>query len=168
MKALTIMQPQASLVALKAKRYETRSWFTNYRGPVAIHASLGFPYSARRLVKLEPFSTALLGCTEDDLPLGCVVAIADIAAVFATVDLSGQSLFEFSEDSNIEREEFFGDFSPGRYAWLLNNVRALEYPIPVRGARGLWEWNGEELLLKQGINIYEKEQQAIQARRCAA
>jgi hypothetical protein len=31
MKALTLTQPWASLVAFKAKRIETRSWSTNYR-----------------------------------------------------------------------------------------------------------------------------------------
>lgn len=38
MKALTIYQPYADLIALSAKRYETRSWATNHRGPTAIHA----------------------------------------------------------------------------------------------------------------------------------
>ncbi len=39
MKAITIWQPWASLIACGAKKYETRSWATNYRGPIAIHAA---------------------------------------------------------------------------------------------------------------------------------
>lgn len=39
MKALTIWQPWASLLACGAKQYETRSWATSYRGPIAIHAA---------------------------------------------------------------------------------------------------------------------------------
>lgn len=39
MKALTLWQPWASLIALGIKRIETRSWSTNYRGPLAIHAA---------------------------------------------------------------------------------------------------------------------------------
>ena len=39
MKALTIWQPWASLIAGGAKQYETRSWATQYRGPIAIHAA---------------------------------------------------------------------------------------------------------------------------------
>ena len=31
--------PRAMLIALGAKRVETRSWSTSYRGPLAIHAS---------------------------------------------------------------------------------------------------------------------------------
>lgn len=40
-KILTLSQPYASLVALGAKRIETRSWRTSYRGPLAIHAAKG-------------------------------------------------------------------------------------------------------------------------------
>lgn len=32
----------------------------------------------------------------------------------------------------------FGDFSPGRYAWKLENVRAID-PFPVKGRQGLFE-----------------------------
>lgn len=39
MKTFSLMQPWAMLVALGAKRLETRSWQTHYRGPLAIHAS---------------------------------------------------------------------------------------------------------------------------------
>ncbi len=35
-------------------------------------------------------------------------------------------------------ERHFGDFSPGRYAWKLENVRAIE-PFPVKGRQGLFE-----------------------------
>jgi hypothetical protein len=38
MKAITILQPWASLIALGAKKFETRSWKTSYQGPIAIHA----------------------------------------------------------------------------------------------------------------------------------
>ena len=36
-------------------------------------------------------------------------------------------------------ETDFGDFSPGRYGWVLEDVRALGEPIPARGMLGLWE-----------------------------
>ena len=39
MKAITIWQPWAFLLAMGAKQYETRSWETAYRGPIAIHAA---------------------------------------------------------------------------------------------------------------------------------
>ena len=38
MKAITIIQPWATLIALGEKQFETRSWFTKHRGELAIHA----------------------------------------------------------------------------------------------------------------------------------
>ena len=39
-KVLTVKQPWASLIAYNYKHYEFRSWKTNYRGYVYIHAGL--------------------------------------------------------------------------------------------------------------------------------
>jgi hypothetical protein len=39
MKAVSLWQPFASLIYTGAKKIETRSWPTNYRGPLAIHAA---------------------------------------------------------------------------------------------------------------------------------
>ena len=41
MKVLTLKQPWASLVANGYKVYEFRSWKTNYRGEILIHAGCG-------------------------------------------------------------------------------------------------------------------------------
>lgn len=38
-KTITLWQPYATLVATGIKQYETRSWPTNYRGPLLIHAA---------------------------------------------------------------------------------------------------------------------------------
>ena len=38
MKAITVWQPWATLLATGKKKCETRSWKTNYRGEVLIHA----------------------------------------------------------------------------------------------------------------------------------
>lgn len=43
MKALTLHQPWASLIAFGVKTIETRGWKTTYRGPLAIHAGLKEP-----------------------------------------------------------------------------------------------------------------------------
>ena len=59
MKCLSIHQPWAALVVLGAKRFETRSWQTDHRGRMAIHASRTFRDSARMLCEKEPFRSAL-------------------------------------------------------------------------------------------------------------
>lgn len=93
MKALTLSQPWASLVAIGAKRIETRSWGTNYRGPLAIHAAKNFSDIARQLCYTEPFASALIDVegvlysNSDELPTGVVVAVVeltDVLPIYAT------------------------------------------------------------------------------------
>lgn len=64
MRAITLMQPWASLIALGAKRYETRSWKTHYRGPLAIHSSRDFSKASRALCHCEPFARPWPGRSE--------------------------------------------------------------------------------------------------------
>lgn len=35
----------------------------------------------------------------------------------------------------------FGDFSPGRFAWLLRDAQQYATPIPARGRLGLWTFD---------------------------
>jgi hypothetical protein len=131
MKALTLTQPWATLVAIGAKRIETRSWRTGYRGPIAIHAAKGYPTRLRGLRFDEPFMSALwrAGIKPDmPLPTAAVVAVAQLA----------DCIHIFVPPPEPERS--FGDYSPGRYAWLLSDVRELREPIPALGALGLWDW----------------------------
>ena len=66
MKALTIQQPNASLIADGEKWVENRTWDTCWRGPLAIHAGKGTRYlTARELIAY---------------PTGAVIAIANLVA----------------------------------------------------------------------------------------
>lgn len=48
LKAITLYQPWATLVALGVKTIETRSWQTKHRGPIAIHAGAKAPRQMAR------------------------------------------------------------------------------------------------------------------------
>jgi hypothetical protein len=37
-------------------------------------------------------------------------------------------------------EYLFGDYTPGRYVWIMQAPVCFPEPIPARGALGLWEW----------------------------
>lgn len=133
MKALSLWQPWATLIAIGAKTYETRSWSTDYRGPLLIHASkntseLGLPFHDDRFFD----ALSAVGYFEGDksLPLGCVVAICDLATVGPV---------ELVRDTHAVNELAFGDYSDGRFAWKLVNVKPIEPPIPARGAQGLFD-----------------------------
>ncbi len=149
MKALSLTQPWASLVALGAKRVETRSWPTSYRGPLAIHAAAGLgPVGGKRglrdLVGEQPFRKVLLGTVSgyvppweiaDVLPLGAILAVCELTDCRSTGrDMYGPAWLEGLS----EQELAFGDFTYGRYGWTLDNICALPEPIPCRGALGLW------------------------------
>lgn len=140
MKALTLWQPWATLVAIGAKRIETRSWPTDYRGPLAIHAATRFPREAKELCDIQPFRAALLEAgygndihvvVSSRLPRGVIVATCELVGI---VRIEGSFLLPR------EPELSFGDFTPGRYAWFLDDVKELLEPVPARGRQRLWEW----------------------------
>lgn len=166
MKALTLTQPWATLVAIGAKRIETRSWQTAYRGPLAIHAAKGFPKWARDTCTDENFWEVLmaphldwertwLNIPKSLLPLGCVIATCQlIACKFITSAMSPGTPEEMALRSSItpppEPERSFGDYETGRYAWILEDVQMLQKPIPAKGALSLWEWEtGQQERKKQ-------------------
>lgn len=146
MKAITLTQPWATLVAIGAKQIETRGWATAYRGPLAIHAGKGLgPVGGLRgleeLCNRVPFRSVLRqhlkrgpnggNWLQPDLPLGKIVATVELYDIRPTAEFIGEISVQ---------ERSFGDYSAGRYAWLLRNVQMLPAPIECRGALGLWEW----------------------------
>lgn len=150
MKALTLTQPWASLIALGEKKVETRGWATPHRGPVLIHAAktLAEPVcnedGLRELCATEPYVTALgrHGITVAELlPRGAVVAVAHVVACLPTIQL-GTRMRELPELADFKAAEFersFGDYRPGRFAWLLKPVERFGKPIPVRGGQKLFD-----------------------------
>jgi hypothetical protein len=145
MKALTLTQPWASLVALGCKRIETRSWYTMYTGVVCIHAAKGFPKDARYVVSESPFQQALcekLGRTPvlaTDLPISQIIAVATLTGCMTFVAETPDFIRDLSKRGELPPNEVdFGDFAAGRYGFMLDDVIPLDQPIQVRGALGLW------------------------------
>lgn len=149
MKALSLWQPWATLIAIGAKRVETRSWATSYRGPLAIHAAKRWDEAVRAAAIANhhiAVAMSAVGLTAwDVLPRGAVVATCELVdcqptASGVTLDgwIAGGVLWELTP-----YERAFGDYTPGRYAWLLADVKPLPTPIPMRGAQGLFDLPGE-------------------------
>lgn len=158
-KALTLTQPWATLVAIGSKRIETRSWAPHHAmigRRIAIHAAKHWSEDDRWLATTEPFKSALRagyrrGLVERphilELPRGCVVALATLEAVYPTTARARgrQALEELLADARYPHEAAFGNYGSGRYALALGDVRAVE-PIVARGALGFWDWQPPDWL----------------------
>lgn len=157
MKALTLHQPWATLVAFEAKRIETRSWDTNYRGPLAIHAGKNREWEY--LINETPFYKALsthptVWHMQPPIPWGCIVATCELVAIWKITEAlmptdhhkTGElGWWLYDRFWALSPEEYaFGNFAIGRYMWLLDNVKIMDNPIPATGHQRLWEWKEPE------------------------
>lgn len=151
MKAISILQPWASLIAIGAKKIETRSRPTRYRGPLAIHAA-----KDRRHWEIahdEPFRSVLMEARlfrQDDLPYGCIIAtcnLVDCVKIIGRTSIDGKIVAaQLADGREVTGNELaFGDYTPGRFALMLEDVKMLPEPIPVRGQQGLWNWEPPEM-----------------------
>jgi hypothetical protein len=157
MKALTLYQPYASLIACGVKTIETRSWSTPYRGLLAIHAAKTVPWEWEEegAGLCERFKEQLGGRVLGDrhslfggnvLPMSAIVAVADFTACLPTTDDDEEYLCQL-ESGKFQNHRIFiseenrltGNFSSDRFGWCLSNIRALKNPVPARGNRGIWD-----------------------------
>ena len=93
MKAITILQPYASLIVAGAKQYETRSWDTPYRGIIAIHAGKNKPFEYGG--ELRDKTQGILGKRMEELPKGSIIAVADLVECYQVMgNSSGERWME--------------------------------------------------------------------------
>lgn len=157
MKVISLTQPWASLMALDAKRFETRSWATAYHGPIAIHAAKGFPCDCQQFCT-DPVVQSVLAKhgfpVWRSLPLGCIIAIRELIDCVPTAYLVDGPDWRFRAIPPGcppgPQERYFGDYSPGRFAWITKDVQRLTAPIPAKGALGLWEFDDDKLAAALG------------------
>jgi hypothetical protein len=154
MKLLSLWEPWATLMAIGAKRIETRSWDTNYRGWIAIHASKGGLNQSdlerqcfeegfyQALMEFGPFkqqvecSVRYKGWIKQVFPHGCIVAVMRLQTCWPT-GLVERALSDSLGKEAMVREQHFGDYSPGRWAWITTDCFRLPFPIPFRATQRL-------------------------------
>ncbi len=162
MKAITIWNPWASLIAIGVKPHETRSWATNYRGQIAIHAAQKDVHKIMRelphdvlvamydnLYKGYGIKSGALSRLADEQ--GHIIATAMLAECWQVIEHTPTAII-LRQSNGIGVDKIpidapylmFGDYSVGRYIWGLANVCKLPEPIPAKGMQGLWTWEGEQ------------------------
>lgn len=151
MRAISLWQPWASLMALEKKKDETRNGVTKVRGEVAICASKKWTMELKDLACSDPFLSALSDSTPGELkarewnaasriitatPLGCVVSVGELYESITAeewIELHRELLL--ADSSAALRELRFGNYAPGRGVWRFRNMRKLAKPVPVRGGQ---------------------------------
>lgn len=145
MKAISLWEPWASLMCSGAKTIETRGWRTSYRGDLLIcasrhrvlyelhdwlcrwHVQGGLAPLVGKPLDLE--GKTWPGVNIRDLQFGNAVCVVELYDCVPSDDLTL---------GDVKHERHFGDFTPGRFAWLTRNLRQIE-PFAVRGKQGLFE-----------------------------
>lgn len=150
MKAISLLQPWASLIAIGAKRWETRSWKTSYRGPIAIHASKRFNIELMCIACDENYFLPTLTragiAVPSGVPTSAILAVADLTEIITTEEWLARHADNLTlADEATEADREFGDFASNRFAWKLENVRRLKVPVACKGALSLWNVPAETL-----------------------
>lgn len=124
MKALTIKEPWASLIINNIKKYEFRSWKTNYRGKLLIHAGLNVEQGY-----LEKFKSYNL-----DYKPGYILGEVELIDCIKVDDCFNKKLLK-------ENSLVYGITNHvSNYAWKLDNIIIYEKPIKIKGKLGLWNY----------------------------
>ena len=129
MKVLTIREPWASLIVNGYKEYEFRSWKTNYRGKILIHAGLKLETGI-----IERFKEYNL-----EYQKGVIIGEADLVDCIL---VDNNFISELREINSI----VYGNSNHDEtYAWKLENIKKYDKVIPVTGKLGLWNYYSDEL-----------------------
>lgn len=129
MKVLSIKEPFATLVKDGVKIYETRSWKTNYRGEIYIHASITLSKS-ENVVKAKKY-------LKTDIKPGYILCKCKLVDC---IPMDEKFIKHIKKETN---ESDYGRYSEGRYAWKLELIKVLENPIFAKGKLGIWNYNYE-------------------------
>jgi hypothetical protein len=137
LKAITLYEPWASLMAIGAKRNETRGCRTTHRGDIAIHAA-----KARINVSDAVADATIRAFTTRggvNMSFGHIVAVVDLwdvqpAEKFGTIKTSDREFIQLSEE-----EFMFGNYNGGCGRWIYRTrtLRRLTHPIPTRGYQSI-------------------------------
>jgi ASCH domain len=185
-RVLSVQQPFATLIVRGVKRVEVRSWETDYRGRIAIHASAAVPSQE---IQREWYGDRAMGrCFADQgwldredlkaLPRSAIVGTVELVGVDTGEWQAGRSandrLFSFNPFTDlrelIERDAEAGEsrraqspvqplqvaFKPADFLWGLRHAVEIEPVMEVIGKLNLW--NLDEALSARVVEREEETQ----------
>lgn len=140
-RALPVWQPWASLIVNGFKRVETRHWPLPEKlwgEPIGIHATKTRDHL--HLLAESPFDAYFsvddledLAQVSEQLPLGAIIGYVRFSRCAQMTEQTIAALEETKPD-----EHAFGDYRPGRYAWVIAESHRFEEPAPWKGQQGMF------------------------------
>jgi len=162
MKAITLHQPWASLIAMGVKRYETRAWAPSFDlvgERFAIHAGM----AAVNIDHLDrDVVMALISATdpedkmsheewENSFPRGVVLCTATLTGIYRISridDMNNLAHVHAVGKSPLRPEgipmDHYGFYSATRVLWDFTDIQPISPPVKAKGKMGLWEWSHDE------------------------
>ena len=133
MKALSVKQPWASLIAHGVKDIENRTWKTKFRGRIYIHASQNLPKDHWGLLSPLQYRKAMDFIIDKNDP------ILELGAIIGEVDIVDCVI---NHESIWAEKALFPHDSKPIYNWVLDNAVLYDEPIlNVKGKLSLWEFD---------------------------
>ena len=128
-KVLSLTEPYATLIKNGSKTIETRSWKTNYRGKLYIHAS------STKIPKEYKNNEALMSLVNlNELNYGNIICSCELVDCIEMTD-------KFIEEIKKNKNEYITVvYAVGRYAWILKDIKVLDKPIKAKGYLGIWNF----------------------------
>lgn len=137
---MTTHQPWASLIADGVKRYETGVMAPGYLGTIGIYASTATIRACDHALMDGPIGEAAREAGASTGASSCYVVGAVIGIATITDVMTADQAIEQMDPERLPLETHFGSFDLGRYAWVLEDARRLETPVPCHPASGARIW----------------------------
>ena len=141
MRAITVQQPWASAIATGAKTVENRSWWTSYRGPLAIHAGTRWSDRGGESPLIadwwgeQQWPGADQACHplphRELFPTGAIIAVAELVDVHPDAGCCppwGEATYLPHGKKRDVRV----------HHWVLEDIHQLAVPVDSIGRLGLW------------------------------
>lgn len=134
MRVLSLKEPFATLICNNKKYIETRSWKTNYRGEIYIHAS-----KSKIDKSINDRKELLKLIDNDSMNYGFIICKCELVDC---IEMTDNYIKEIEKN---EHQQFIcGEYKIGRYAWILRNIEPLKNKIPAKGKLGVWYYGGDK------------------------
>lgn len=137
MKVISIKEPFATLITNGLKKIETRSWKTNYRGEIFIHAS------GKSLAKEFLTNDYVVDLIKDmDMNYGNIICRCNLVDCI----YMDEEFIEYIKQNPTEYN--VGEYKLGRYAWVIEDIEPI-YPIPAKGQLNIWNFDRDYELINK-------------------